>query len=389
MIAPLSVRYVPLNQLTGYARNPRKNQHVIPRMVSSIKEFGFAIPVLVKPDYEIIDGHLRALAARELQMAEVPVIVADGWSEAQVKAFRLLANRSANWAEWDDDLLRLELEELKGLDFDLSLTGFDPPELADLIDPFSDSDETTLDEEGEELIDRAEQLQEKWRVETGDLWQCGRHRLICGDSTEPSVLDRLCGSDAVRVVLTDPPYGLADTVSPKNDYDRYVDSRENLIQLIARFMPLALKRFDLIVLTPGNGNVFRYPEPTWTMAWFTPAGVGRGPWGFCCWQPILCYGKDPKLAAGQGCHPDALVLTESSEKLGHPCSKPIGFWSWLMERISETEQVIVDPFAGSGTTLVAAERLGRTAFCVELSPAYCAIVLERSVGLDLKPHKIG
>lgn len=129
MIATLSVRYVPLNQLTGYARNPRKNQHVIPRMVSSIKEFGFAIPVLVKPDYEIIDGHLRALAARELQMAEVPVIVADGWSEAQVKAFRLLANRSVNWAEWDDELLRLELEDLKDVGFDLDFTGFSKGEL--------------------------------------------------------------------------------------------------------------------------------------------------------------------------------------------------------------------------------------------------------------------
>jgi DNA modification methylase len=113
------------------------------------------------------------------------------------------------------------------------------------------------------------------------------------------------------------------------------------------------------------------------MAWFTPAGVGRGPWGFCCWQPVLCYGRDPKLAKGKGCHPDAIVHTESAERLGHPCSKPVKFWSWLMERASEPTDLIYDPFAGSGTTLIAAEMTGRVARVIEIDPAYVDITIRR------------
>jgi hypothetical protein len=142
-------------------------------------------------------------------------------------------------------------------------------------------------------------------------------------------------------------------------------------------MPLAEASAGCVVLTPGNGNTRLYPAPTWTMAWFTPAGVGRGPWGFCCWQPILCYGKDPKLAKGKGCHPDALVHTESAEDFGRPCTKPIKFWSWLMERASEIGQAVYDPFLGSGTTIIAAEMTGRSCIAIELSPAYIDVAVKR------------
>lgn len=120
-----------------------------------------------------------------------------------------------------------------------------------------------------------------------------------------------------------------------------------------------------------------WPVPVWTMAWFTPAGVGCGPWGFCCWQPILCYGKDPRLENGQGSYPDALVHTESAEKCIHPCPKPLGFWKWLMERASAQGGAVVDPFMGSGTTLLVAEELGRVSYGMELSPAYCDLAVQR------------
>jgi DNA modification methylase len=113
------------------------------------------------------------------------------------------------------------------------------------------------------------------------------------------------------------------------------------------------------------------------MAWFTPAGVGRGPWGFCCWQPILCYGKDPKLSKGEGCHPDAIVHTEAAEKNGHPCAKPVKFWGWLIERTSKPGWLIYEPFSGSGTTIVAAEHTGRCCRAIEISPAYCDIAVKR------------
>src|SRR5712691_8602152 len=117
----------PLVRLVPYARNPRKNDHAVDRMAASIREFGFRVPVLARSSGDVIDGHLRLKAAQKLNMREVPVILCDDWTDAQVKAFRLLANRSVSWAEWNEDLLRLEFEDLKGLDFNLSLTGFNLP----------------------------------------------------------------------------------------------------------------------------------------------------------------------------------------------------------------------------------------------------------------------
>src|SRR3981081_2742402 len=123
----------PLTKFVAYARNPRKNDHVVARMVASIKEFGFKIPVLARSDGTVVDGHLRLKAARKLGITEIPVILCDEWTEAQVKAFRLMVNRSVGWAEWDDELLAQELADLKGLDFDLSLTGFDDREIDDFL----------------------------------------------------------------------------------------------------------------------------------------------------------------------------------------------------------------------------------------------------------------
>jgi DNA modification methylase len=204
----------------------------------------------------------------------------------------------------------------------------------------------------------------------------GGHRLLCGDSTVATDVERSLTGNAA-LCLTDPPYGIGGTSSSKNDYIEYDDSRENLIRLIEGFMPLAQTAAAVVVLTPGNANQRLYPEPTWTMAWFTPAGIGSGPWGFCCWQPILCFGKDPKLSRGEGRHPDAIVHTEAAEKNGHPCPKPIKFWCWLVERTSRIGDLIYEPFSGSGTTTIAAEMTGRTCHAIEVSPAYCDVAVKR------------
>src|SRR5712691_2808106 len=151
------------DQLIPYVRNPRKNDQAVERMEASIREFGFKVPMLIRSDGEIVDGHLRLKAAQKLGIAEVPVILCDDWSPAQVKAFRLLVNRSANWASWDDELLSLEMEELKTLDFDLNLTGFDPPEIDQFL--FRDADESQ--------DDLAPEPPEIAVTRRGDLWLCG------------------------------------------------------------------------------------------------------------------------------------------------------------------------------------------------------------------------
>jgi ParB-like chromosome segregation protein Spo0J len=163
----------PIDRLIEYPRNPRKNDGAVDRMCGSIREFGFKIPVLARGDGEIIDGHLRLKAARKLGIAEIPVILCDEWTPAQVKAFRLMVNRSVTWADWDEEALALELQDLQEADFDLSLTGFNPGEIDGLL---------ALDDE--EKANATPPLPESAVSRLGDLWRLGSHRVLCG--TQPA-----------------------------------------------------------------------------------------------------------------------------------------------------------------------------------------------------------
>ena len=188
----------PIARLIHYTRNPRKNDHVVDRMAASIREFGFRIPVLARSSGDVIDGHLRLKAAEKLGMTEVPVILCDDWSDAQVKAFRLLVNRSVNWADWDMELLSLEMLDLKGLDFDLTLTGFDGREIDTLL----------LRDERDAQEDVVPALPENAFSMPNDLWRCGPHRILCSDATSPDAVARLLGERKPRLMVTDPPYGI-------------------------------------------------------------------------------------------------------------------------------------------------------------------------------------
>jgi DNA modification methylase len=190
--------------------------------------------------------------------------------------------------------------------------------------------------------------------------------LYLGDCRE--ILPTLGKVDAV---VTDPPYGIGE------EYESFDDTIDNLRLLIAAAIPSLREIADRVVITSGNGAQYDYPKPNWTMAWVTPAGAGSGPWGFSCWQPILCYGKDPFLSAGKGRRPDVIEHTESSEKNGHPCPKPIRFMQRLLERTSFRGQTILDPFMGSGTTGVAAVKLGRKFIGIEIEPKYFDIACRR------------
>src|SRR5208283_2921728 len=178
----------PIDRLVFYARNPRKNDAAVDRMYDSIREFGFKIPVLARSDGEVVDGHLRLKAARKLgswpggDTTCIPVILCDEWTPAQVKAFRLMVNRSVAWADFDEELLALELQELSEADFDLSLTGFDPGEVDGLL-AIPD----------EERANATPPLPENPVSRLGDLWTCGKHRVLCADATSPEAVARLLG----------------------------------------------------------------------------------------------------------------------------------------------------------------------------------------------------
>lgn len=220
----MQIEYWDIDRLIPYARNPRKNDDAVPKMAGVIKEFGFKVPIVAKSDGEVIDGHLRLKAARQLGMAEVPVVLADEWTPAQVKAFRLAVNRSAEWAEWDDELLKLELDDLKLEDFDLDLIGFEDIQLEDApAEGLTDPDEVP-------------EVQEKAVTQTGDIWILGRHRLMCGDSTDAGSVALLMNGEKADMVFTDPPYGMGkQAVGVLNDNQ----NKDELIEFNARWIPVS------------------------------------------------------------------------------------------------------------------------------------------------------
>src|SRR5271168_4425665 len=192
----LRIEYWPVEKLKFYERNPRKNDKAVDRIRASIREYGFAVPILAKSDGEVIDGHLRLKGAIAEKLREVPVVPCDGWTDAQVKAFRLMVNRSVTWADWDEDALALELQELQEADFDLSLTGFDVNEIDKLLrDPMD-----------EERANQTPPLPDIAVTQPGDLWLCGDHRVLCSDATSSEAVTQLLCEQKPRLMVTDPPY---------------------------------------------------------------------------------------------------------------------------------------------------------------------------------------
>ncbi len=190
---------------------------------------------------------------------------------------------------------------------------------------------------------------------------------------EADCIDALQIIGAVDAVITDPPYGIG------LDYalEGFDDTPEELQALIDSFVPLCRQIAPIVSITPGNVNHYLYPKPTWTLCWFNRAGAGSGPWGFSCWQPILCYGPDPYLRLSMGRRPDFIEHSETSEKNGHPCPKPIRFQKLWIERVALDAQTILDPFMGSGTTGVAAVQMGRKFIGIEREPKYFDIACRR------------
>ena len=194
------------------------------------------------------------------------------------------------------------------------------------------------------------------REEIGSGW-----KMILGDALE--ILPSL-QSNSINAIVTDLPYG------NNTAYISYNDTPSNLAKLIELFMPEARRIARVIAITTGIKNMFLYPPPTWVLAWVVPAGIGCSPWGFCCWHPILVYGPDPYLATASGSLPDAVVWSEPSPKLIHPCPKPEKWSQWLINRVTLRGQSVLDCFAGSGTFGVACLRLGRQYTGIEIEERY-------------------
>ncbi len=384
----IELHHWPVGKLIPYGRNPRKNDHVIEQMAGAIQEFGFRIPIIAKSTGEVVDGHLRLKAALHLGLETVPVVLADDLTPMQIKAFRILANRSATWADWDEDLLRLELEELQLDDFDLSLTGFDDDEIAELLA----GEETTT--EGHTDEDAAPEVPITPVSKPGDVWIMGQHRLLCGDSTDVASYDTLLGKERVAMIFQDPPYNVdyANTAKDKLRGTNRPILNDNLGDGFQDFLLAAFKP----ALARCNGAVYvamSSSELDTLQSAFRSAG---GKWStFIIWakntftlgrsdyqrqyEPIL-YGW-PEGATRHWCgdrdQGDVWHFNKPRVNDLHPTMKPVELVERAIRNSSRPGDVVLDPFGGSGTTLIAAEKSGRQARLIELDPKYVDVIVRR------------
>jgi DNA modification methylase len=382
---------VSLDKLTPYIRNPRNNDRAVARMMASIKEFGFKIPMLVRrrgEEIEVVDGHLRLKAARKLGMMAVPVIFCDEWSEAQVKAFRLLVNRSVNWATWDEDLVALELADLDALDFDLSLTGFDPFEIDEFL--FPDAVEPSAE--------KAPERPKNAVTQPGDLWRCDSHRVLAGDATSPEAVAALFGSDQPKLLLTDPPYGVK--------YDPQWRERAGLGQTRQSGAILNDDQVDwspAYRLFPGD---VAYIWHSGVHAAEVAAGLEAGGFriraqiiwrkqhfalsrGDFHWQHEPCWYavREGKTSNWCGDRTQSTVWevanlnpfggSHEEPSTGHGTQKPVELMRRPILNNTRLGDIVYDPFLGSGTTLIAAELTGRACYGLELDPCYVDVIVTR------------
>ncbi|MDD3529505.1 MAG: DNA modification methylase [Gallionellaceae bacterium] len=378
----------PTSRLLPYARNPRKNDHVVDQMAAAITEFGFRIPIIAKSTGEVVDGHLRLKAALRLGLETVPVILADDLTPAQIKAFRILANRSATWADWDEDLLRLELEELKLDDFDLALTGFDADELLEIMA----GEETTS--EGNTDEDAAPEVPVRPVSKPGDVWIMGQHRLLCGDATDPASYDTLLGTERVAMIFQDPPYNVDYANSPKDKLrgKHRPILNDNLGEGFQAFLLAALKP----ALQRCDGAVYiamSSSELDTLQAAFRAAG---GKWStFIIWakhtftlghadyqrqyEPILYGWREGanRHWCGDRDQGDVWEIKKPAKNALHPTQKPVEVPERAIRNSSRPGSLVLDCFGGSGSTLIACERTGRVCRVMELDPKYCDVIVRR------------
>ena len=378
----------PIDRLIEYARNPRKNDHAVDQMAAAIQEFGFRIPCVAQSDGRLVDGHLRLKAARKLGLETVPVILADDLTPTQIKAFRLLANRSATWAEWDDDLLRLELDELRLDDFDLALTGFDADELLAI----KAGEETTT--EGQTDDDAVPDVPETPVSRPGDVWICGTHRVLCGDATDAANLTLLMAGEQAAMVFTDPPYGVnyANSAKDKLRGTHRPILNDNLGEDFGPFLLAALTPM-LANCTGGIYIAMSSSELDVLQSAFRAAG---GHWStFIIWakntftmgradyqrqyEPML-YGwreGSKRHWCGDRDQGDVWQIKKPVKNDLHPTMKPVELVERAIRNSSRPGDTVLDCFAGSGTTMIAAEKSGRCARLMELDPKYVDTIVRR------------
>lgn len=375
---------VPIEKLVPYVNNARThNASQIMKLRSSLREFGFINPVIIDRDYNIIAGHGRVMAAKEEKIDKVPCVFVDYLTEAQKKAYILADNRMAMDAGWDEQLLKVEIESLQAENFDVSLTGFDEKELSDLFDSEKDAKDDNFD------VDK--ELQKPTVTRAGDVWLLGAHKLICGDSTKEETYKTLMGEQKANLVVTDPPYNV--------NYQGSAGKIKNDNLKNEQFYHFLLDSFTCIEKSMADdASIYVFHADTEGLNFrkaFSDAGFYLS--GTCIWKKqSLVLGRSPYQWQHEPClfgwkkngrhqwYSDRKQTTiwefDKPKKNGdHPTMKPIPLIAYPIRNSSMTNCIVLDPFGGSGSTLIACEQTGRICRTIELDEKYCDVIVKRYI----------
>ena len=376
---------VDIDKLIPYVNNARTHSpEQINKLRASLREFGFINPVIVDDKFNIVAGHGRVMAAQAEGIKEIPCVYVDYLTEAQKKAYILADNRMAMDAGWDEEMLRVELEALQDMAFDLSMTGFDDKELADLFKTEEEVEDDDFD------LDAA--LEKAAFVKMGDIWTVGRHRLMCGDATSAEDVTKLMDGKKANIIVTDPPYGVSfkssDGLSIQNDSLKGDEFYQFLLQAFKNMADNLTKGGAAYVFhADTEGLNFRKA--------FIDAGFHLA--GCCIWvKNSLVLGRsdyqgqhEPVLYGflQNGNHPwysDRKQTTiwnfdKPKRNKNHPTSKPLDLLGYPIQNSSQANGIVIDTFGGSGSTMMACEQTNRICYMMELDEKYASVILRRYV----------
>ena len=431
----LALERWPIGRLRPFARNPRVHDpEQVARIAGSMAEFGFVVPILADGQGNIIAGHGRLLAAQQLGLAEVPVVIASHLTETQRRAYVIADNQLTLSSRWDDELLAGMLHDLNSESFDLDLLGFPAEQLDELMAPLTDDEEPATAGDGDGAEDDVPEPPAKPIARTGDLWLLGEHRLLCGDSTDPKVVTRLMAGEVSALCFTSPPYGNQRqyTTGGIGDWDMLMGG-------VFLNLPLAMAPEGQVLVNLGlihrDGEWIPYWEG-W-IEWMRSQGWRR--FGFYTWDQgpgipgdwggrfapsnefVFHFNKKsrkpnkivPCKYAGQHTHrradgrptgmreadgtvnawtqadevtqshriPDSVIRIVRHKARGieveHPAVFPVALAEHVIAAFTDPDEITYEPFSGSGTTLIAAERLGRRCRAIDLAPEYCDVAVRR------------
>lgn len=363
-----------INDIVPYENNPRNNDAAVDAVANSIKEFGFKVPIIIDKNNVIVAGHTRLKAAQKLGLEEVPVIIADDLTDDQIKAFRLADNKVGELAEWDFTKLEKELEML---DFDMGDFGFD---MKELLKEFDENKEVVEDDfDTEEAIKKIDEP----ITQLGDIWLFGEHRLMCGDSTDALNVDLLMNGNKADLVFTDPPYGIdvvsddgkvgADFgVAKKGNYSKVIS--DDTTETAKEAYKILKTMSDKLIIWGGNYFINFLDFSDGWVIWDKRCDSGirntfaDGEMAWCSFHtPVRIYRQLWNGMIREGEH----------ETRVHPTQKPIKMLSEILKDFSKENEIVLDVFGGSGSTLIACEQLDRKCYMMELDPKYCDVIIQR------------